>query len=50
LYFWSLSNRGGVGTSQKVGCEYLPLYLAEFQFRYNNRENDVIFDEATKGC
>ncbi len=31
-------------------AKYLPLYVAEFQFRYNNRENDDIFGEAIRGC
>lgn len=30
--------------------KYLPLYVAEFQLRYNNRENDDIFGTAIKGC
>ncbi len=38
------------GTFRKVGRKYLPLYVAEFQFRYNNRENADIFGEAIKGC
>jgi hypothetical protein len=48
--FWSLIKRGVVGTYHKVSAKYLPLYVAEFQFRYNNRENADIFGAAIKGC
>jgi len=48
--FWSLIKRGMVGTFHKVSRKYLPLYVAEFQFRYNNRSNTDIFGEAIKGC
>lgn len=48
--FWSIFKRGIVGTFHKVGRKYLPLYVAEFQFRYNNRENTDIFGAAIKGC
>ena len=48
--FWSIFKRGVVGTFHKVSHKYLPLYVAEFQFRYNNRENDDIFGEAIRGC
>ncbi len=41
---------GVVGTFRKVGAKYLPLYIAEFQFRYNDRLNDDIFDAAISGC
>jgi len=48
--FWSLVKHGMVGTFHKVSHKYLPLYVAEFQFRYNNRQNPDIFGEAIKGC
>jgi ISXO2-like transposase domain len=35
--FWSLIKRGCVGTFHEVSKKYLPLYVAEFQFRYNSR-------------
>lgn len=47
--FWSLIKRGMVGTFHKVSRKYLPLYVAEFEFRYNNRENDDIFGAAIRG-
>jgi transposase-like protein len=34
--FWSLLKRGVIGTYHHVSKKYLPLYLAEFQFRHNN--------------
>ncbi|MHB0962224.1 MAG: transposase [Gemmatimonadaceae bacterium] len=36
--FWSQFKRGG-GTFQKVTAKYLPRYVAEFEFRCNNRMN-----------
>jgi hypothetical protein len=48
--FWSIFKRGVVGTFHKVSAKYLPLYVAEFQFRYNNRFNADIFGAAINGC
>jgi transposase-like protein len=48
--FWSIFKRGVIGTFHKVSAKYLPLYVAEFQFRYNNRDNADIFGEAIRGC
>jgi hypothetical protein len=39
-----------VGTLHKVSKKYLHLYVAEFQFRYNNRHNTDIFGMAIEGC
>jgi hypothetical protein len=33
-----------------VSKKYLPLYLAEFQFRYNNRREADIFGKAIAGA
>jgi hypothetical protein len=30
--------------------KYMPLYVAEFQFRYNNRDDADIFGAAISGC
>lgn len=48
--FWSIFKRGIVGSFHKVSTKYLPLYVAEFQFRYNNRFNADIFGSAIEGC
>jgi hypothetical protein len=48
--FWSIFKRGVVGTFHKVSAKYMPLYVAEFQFRYNNRMNPAIFDAVISGC
>ena len=48
--FWSIFKRGIVGSFHKVSRKYLPLYVAEFQFRYNNRTNADIFGAAIEGC
>jgi transposase-like protein len=48
--FWSIFKRGIVGSFHKVSAKYMPLYVAEFQFRYNNRMNTDIFGTAITGC
>lgn len=42
--------RGIVGTFHKVSAKYLPLYVNEFEFRYNNRMNPNIFQTAIRAC
>lgn len=44
--FWSILKRGIIGNYHKVSRKYLLLYVAEFQFRYNNRGNEDIFGAA----
>ncbi len=41
--FWAILKRGIVGQYHKVSEKFLPLYLAEFCFRYNNRNNNNLF-------
>jgi transposase-like protein len=48
--FWALVKRGIVGSYHKVSAKYLPLYIAEFEFRYNNRHNADIFGSAIAAC
>jgi hypothetical protein len=48
--FWSIFKRGVVGTFHKVSAKYLPLSVAEFQFRYNNRMNEDICGAVVRGC
>ena len=48
--FWSLFKRGIMGSFHHVSKKYLPLYLAEFQFRHNNRREADIFGKAIEGA
>ena len=48
--FWSIFKRGIIGTFHKVSKKYLALYVAEFEFRYNNRANVNIFQTAIRAC
>jgi transposase-like protein len=41
--FWSLLKRGIMGSYHQVSKKYLPLYVNEFAWRYNNRRNPDIF-------
>jgi transposase-like protein len=48
--FWSIFKRSIVGSYHKVSAKYMPLYIAECQFKYNNRGNANIFGLAIAGC
>jgi transposase-like protein/predicted RNA-binding Zn-ribbon protein involved in translation (DUF1610 family) len=41
--FWSLFKRGVIGSFHKVSAKHLPRYLAEFTYRFNNREEENLF-------
>jgi hypothetical protein len=49
VFFWSIFKRGVVGMFHEMSAKYMPLYVAEFQFRYNNRNNPDIFGTAING-
>jgi transposase-like protein len=46
---WSLLKRGIVGSFHKISVKHLDRYLAEFDYRFNNRKNDSIFDLTVGG-
>jgi len=48
--FWSLLKRGVVGTYHHVSKDYLPLYLNEFSFRHNHREDPDMFGALITTC
>jgi transposase-like protein len=48
---WSLFKRAVMGTFHKVSTKYLPLYLDEFSFRFNNRGEYNMLDKVlSAGC
>jgi transposase-like protein len=47
---WSLFKRGVVGVFHKVSAKYLPLYLNEFEFRFNNRDEFNMMDRVLETC
>lgn len=47
---WSLFKRGIVGVFHKVSAKYLPLYLDEFSFRFNNRDSYNLMDKVLATC
>lgn len=48
--FWSLLKRGVMGTFHQVSKKHLPLYLNEFAFRFNHRNDPDIFDTVLASC
>jgi hypothetical protein len=48
--FWSLLKRGVMGTFHQVSKKYLPLYVNEFAFRHNHRNDPEMFRALCAGC
>lgn len=48
--FWALLKRGIVGSYHNVSKKYLPFYLNEFSYRFNNRKNPEIFADLITTC
>jgi transposase-like protein len=48
--FWSLLKRGIMGSFHHVSKKYLPLYLNEFSYRHNNRDNPDVFGDLLTTC
>jgi IS1 family transposase len=48
--FWALLKRGVVGSYHNVSKKYLPFYLNEFSFRFNNRKNPDMFADLITTC
>ncbi len=42
--FWTILKRGIIGQYHYLSDKYLNKYIVEFCFKYNNRNNDNIFD------
>jgi len=48
--FWSIFKRGIIGNFHHVSRAYMPLYVNEFEFRHNNRDNPDAFGEIIASC
>lgn len=44
--FWSLLKRGIIGQYHKVSVKYLPKYIDQFCYRFNNRKNADLFGQT----
>lgn len=46
--FWAIVKRGILGQYHQVSLKYLPNYVNEFVFKYNNRNQDDMFETLVK--
>jgi len=47
---WSLFKWAIIGVYHRVSSKYLQAYLDEFAFRFNNRDNEAIFEMVLANC
>ncbi len=48
--FWSLLKRAWYGTHHHYSKQYMPLYVAEACWKYNERRNENAFGTFMRGC
>lgn len=48
--FWAIVKRGIIGQYHKVSPKYLPQYVTEFVFKFNNRKEDDMFETLVKNA
>ena len=46
--FWAIVKRGIIGQYHQVSPRHLPKYIAEFVFKYNNRQKDDMFQTLVR--
>ncbi len=46
--FWAIVERGIMGQYHHVSAKHLPKYVAEFVFKFNNRNKDDMFETLIK--
>lgn len=46
--FWAIVKRGLIGQYHQVSPKHLPRYVSEFVFKYNNRNEDDMFETLVK--
>lgn len=46
--FWAIIKRGIIGQYHSVSPKYLPNYIEEFVFKFNNRKEDDMFETLVK--
>jgi len=48
--FWAFLKRGVIGSYHNVSKKYLPFYLNEFSYRFNNRKKENMFADLITTC